>query len=71
MVAGFHLFGTAHALKMLENPGKTFAKHPYGGVVKVNINTALPFAKRFDDATPEWDDASGYTLDDLVGAVLQ
>jgi hypothetical protein len=66
MVAGFHLFGTAHALKMFGNPEKTFSKHPYGGVVKVHIDTTLPFAKRFDDATPEWDDPAGYALEDII-----
>jgi DNA-binding transcriptional regulator YiaG len=70
VVAGFHLFGTAHALRMLANinqtnPQETFARHPLGGVIKVLINPDVPFAKRFDESTVEWDDKVGYEIDDL------
>lgn len=65
MVAGFHLLGTAHALRMLSNPADMFKRHPLGGVIKISIDTGLPFAKRFDDSTAEWDDKSGYDLDEL------
>ena len=65
VVAGFHLLGTAHALKMLANAMENFKRHPLGGVIKVSIDTGLPFAKRFDDSTAEWDDRVGYGIDDL------
>ncbi len=64
MVAGFHLLGTAHALRMLAKPDN-FVRHPLGGVIKIAIDTGLPFAKRFDDSTGEWDDKVGYTVEDL------
>jgi len=60
MVAGFHLFGTAHSLKILSNADKAFEKHPFGGVIKVDINNGLQFASRFDESTAEWDDPKGY-----------
>jgi hypothetical protein len=65
MVAGFHLFGTAHALRMLAKPAQSFADHPLGGVIKVSIDSGLAFAKRFDESTAEWEDLSGYSIDQL------
>jgi hypothetical protein len=63
-VAGFHLFGTAFALKMLAKPVENFAEHPYGGVIKVSIDGPT-FAQRFDDSIPEWENQSGYTVEQL------
>jgi hypothetical protein len=60
MVAGFHLFGTAHALKMLSTAEKSFERHPYGGVIEIDIASGLPFASRFDESTAAWDDPDGY-----------
>ena len=65
MVAGYHLPGTAHALRMLAQPQENFVRHPVGGVLKVLIDTGLPFAKRFDLSTAEWDDPNGYSIVDL------
>jgi hypothetical protein len=51
--AGIHLFGTAHALRMLSDP-ENFARHPLGGVIEVNFRE-LEFAERFDDSGAKWD----------------
>ena len=64
MVAGFHLLGTAHALRRLATPER-FEHHPLGGVIKVSIDTGRPFAKRFDESTADWDDEIGYKIDDF------
>jgi hypothetical protein len=58
--AGFHMFGTAFALKMLSKPSN-FSSHPYGGVVRVDIDEDLPFGERFDNANPNWDSDGGGT----------
>ena len=71
MVAGFHMLGTAHALRMLANPAETFARHPLGGVIEISINVGLPFAKRFDDSSADWDDKDGYRIDELRERLLK
>jgi len=68
MVAGFHMFGTAHALGMLGQPagsGEVFDRHPLGGVIKVAIDTRRPFGDRFDDSSAEWDTESEYTIEHM------
>jgi hypothetical protein len=65
MVAGFHLFGTAHALKMLATAHKSFEHHPVGGVIKVDIDIGLEFGDRFDQSSAEWDDENGYSIQEL------
>jgi transcriptional regulator with XRE-family HTH domain len=54
MVAGFHMFGTAHAIKMLADRTK-FESHPYGGVLRVSLNPGENFADRFDKSESDWD----------------
>jgi hypothetical protein len=70
MAAGFHMFGTAHALRMLSNSAN-FAEHPLGGVVRVNMNMAHPFAKRFDESDATWDDDSEYKIEDVRNGFLE
>jgi len=69
MAAGFHLPGTAHALRMLARPEENFARHPLGGVIQVSIDPNLPFAKRFDDSSAQWDDEGGYSVEDVSGGL--
>lgn len=57
------MFGTAHAVAMLSDPAKHFRDHPYGGVVRVDMDDKLPFARRFDKSTAKWDDEEGYDTD--------
>jgi hypothetical protein len=71
MVAGFHLLGTAWALRMLAKPQQNFVRHPFGGVIEVQIDTGLPFAKRFDLSRAEWDDENGYEVDDLRERLIE
>jgi transcriptional regulator with XRE-family HTH domain len=63
--AGLHMFGTAHALRMLSNPDN-FKAHPYGGVIRVDMTQQQKFAKRFDESRAEWDSDSDYTRDELL-----
>lgn len=53
--AGFHMFGTAHAIKMLSDP-ECFENHPLGGVLRVSMDLGHPFHIRFDESTAKWDD---------------
>lgn len=62
LAAGFHMFGTAHSLRMLSDP-QNFNDHPLGGIVRVNMNMAHPFAKRFDESGGAWDDDSAYSVE--------
>ena len=65
LVAGFHLMGTAHAVRMLADP-ENFRDHPYGGVVRVDIDLGKGFAKRFDESSCEWDTRSGYSASQIL-----
>lgn len=66
--AGFHMFGTAHAIKMLSDPA-CFSKHPFGGVIRVDMDLGKPFHTRFDESTAKWDDDSDYEKDDIVNGL--
>ncbi len=65
LVAGFHLFGTAYGIKMLASRDN-FDRHPFGGVMKVEIDTDLEFGDRFDSSVAEWDDPAGYDKGILI-----
>jgi hypothetical protein len=64
LAAGFHMFGTAHAIRMLSEP-KNFAQHPFGGVVRVSVE-GEGFAERFDQSVANWDTESDYSKDKLL-----
>lgn len=68
LAAGFHMFGTAMAIEKLSNT-EFFNDHPFGGVIRVNINLDLSFHARFDDARAEWDEGSAYSKDVLVAGL--
>jgi predicted XRE-type DNA-binding protein len=72
LASGFHMMATAHAVKMLAKPEK-FANHPVGGVIRVNINQQLTFAKRFDESDADWDTGadSDYTIERLRQDLLE
>ena len=41
-------------------------------MIKVNIDTGLPFAKRFEESTAEWDDGDdGYQIEDLAAGLQE
>jgi hypothetical protein len=70
LAAGFHMFGTAHAIRMLSRP-ENFDEHPYGGVLRVSVNQSASFAVRFDESTAIWDTESTYSKEQLVEALEQ
>jgi hypothetical protein len=70
LVAGFHMFGTAHAIRMLSQR-TDFETHPYGGVLRVNYNQGDGFALRFDNSTARWDTDSDYTRETLLDGLRQ
>lgn len=63
--AGIHMLGTAHAIRMLANP-KNFADHPFGGVLRVDVDVQDQFAKRFDTSRSNWDSESAYSIAELL-----
>ena len=65
--AGFHMFGTAHAVGMLCDRGN-FEKHPLGGIIKVTIDVGQPFCQRFDNTEGVWDrePQSCYEISELL-----
>jgi hypothetical protein len=66
IAAGFHMFGTAYALKMLGTPS-LFSSHPFGGVLRVDMDSGKPFGQRFDSCRVSWDDEqqAGYSKEIL------
>lgn len=61
MAAGVHHPGTAHALKLLGRDCQesgAFAKHPYGGVIRVELDLRIPFSNRTLKASCEWEDVA-------------
>jgi len=58
MAAGVHHPGTAHAVRMLGKDirHKAFEKHPYGGVLRVELDLDLPFSSRVEHAVCRWED---------------
>jgi len=64
IAAGLHLFGTAHAVRFLGNL-QELKSHPYGGVLRVDMDLAQRFATRFDESLASWDTSSSHGADDL------
>jgi hypothetical protein len=58
MAAGIHHPGTAHALRQLgvENRERTFEKHPFGGVLRVDLDMGAHFSTRVEKAACRWED---------------
>ena len=59
MAAGVHHPGTAHALRYLgtqERAEGVFESHPYGGVIRVELDLRVPFADRVELAKARWED---------------
>jgi transcriptional regulator with XRE-family HTH domain len=59
MAAGIHHPATAHALRLLgqdERDNGIFIKHPYGGVIRVELDLGTPFATRTMNAYCQWED---------------
>ncbi len=59
MAAGIHHPATAHALRLLGQDCRrkgVFDRHPYGGVIRVQLDLNVPFSKRTMEATCEWED---------------
>ena len=52
MAAGIGSLGTAHAVRALAD--KSFAEHPFGGIIKVDLNTIKAPPKDFEEAPAEW-----------------
>jgi len=67
LVSGFHMFGTAHAIRMLSDRTE-FESHPYGGVLRVAIH-GDGFGKRFDRSEATWDTDSDYTRETLISGL--
>ncbi len=61
MAAGIHHPGTAHALKLLGQDCRksgAFAKHPYGGMIRVELDMNIHFANRTMKAECQWEDVA-------------
>jgi len=61
MAAGIHHPATAHAIRLLGQDCRKegiFAKHPYGGVIRVQLDLNIPFATRTMNAICQWEDAA-------------
>lgn len=61
MAAGIHHPATAHALKLLGADRReegVFEKHPYGGVIRVDLDIGIPFAERTEVANCLWEDVA-------------
>ncbi len=65
LAAGFHMFGTAHAVRMLSKQ-QEFERHPFGGVLRVTMDLGLTFAERFDQSKAAWDTNSEYSKESLL-----
>jgi len=58
LAAGIHHPGTAHALRQLsvEKREQVFEKHPFGGVLRVELDLGEPFPTRVENAACRWED---------------
>ncbi len=59
MAAGIHHPATAHAVRQLGRDQRdrgVFARHPYGGVLRVVLDLNVPFAERTEVAQCLWED---------------
>jgi transcriptional regulator with XRE-family HTH domain len=61
MAAGIHHPATAHALSLLGRDCREsgiFARHPYGGVIRVELDLNTPFSNRTLKALRNWEDVA-------------
>jgi hypothetical protein len=61
VAAGIHHPATAHALRRLGQTSRAegvFERHPYGGLIRVTLETNRPFAERVEFADCAWEDES-------------
>lgn len=61
MAAGIHHPATAHALRLLGQDCRqegVFDKHPYGGVIRVELDLSVPFSTRTIKASYRWEDVA-------------
>jgi transcriptional regulator with XRE-family HTH domain len=61
MAAGIHHPATAHALRLLGQDCRKegiFEKHPYGGVVRVELDLSVQFSTRTMNASCRWEDVA-------------
>ena len=66
MSPGPHVDTAARKLReSLKNPHFRRLKFPQVQKEDCRLEAALPFAKRFDESTAEWDDEIGYTIEEL------
>jgi transcriptional regulator with XRE-family HTH domain len=59
MAAGIHHPATAHALRLLGQHCRregVFDRHPYGGVIRVELDLNVPFSTRTMKASCRWED---------------
>jgi hypothetical protein len=70
LAAGFHMFGTAHAVRML-GKRERFDQHPFGGVLRVTMDLGLSFAVRFDQSKADWDTRSEYSKQQLLDGLTR
>jgi hypothetical protein len=59
MAAGIHHPATAHAVRQLGRERREqgiFAKHPYGGLLRVELDLECPFSERTELAQCRWED---------------
>lgn len=54
LVAGLHLPGTMHSLRMLAQC-EQFRAHPYGGIVDISIPVGLAWERKLERCKAEWD----------------
>ena len=61
IAAGIHHPATAHAVRQLGRDQRdkgVFARHPYGGVLRVVLDLSIPFSERVERAECLWEDAA-------------
>lgn len=59
MAAGMHHPATAHALRLLGQDKRrepVFDQHPYGGVIRVELDLSVPLSRRTMEARCKWED---------------
>lgn len=78
-LAGYHLPGTCYALNpdIWDNRQTFFEKHPYGGVIRVDLKPLAgsgrefyTFYERMENFGVAWDDDSDYTTEKLLEGLI-
>jgi len=80
ILAGYHLPGTCYTLHehIWSNRGQFFENHPYGGVLRVDLEplaethkSFYTFYERMENFVVQWDDESDYNEGELLTAVAE